>query len=172
MMDKQWIVVRSKPRSEKVAHNELVKKNIEAYLPLLKERRKWSDRKKWVEFPLFSSYLFARIDIKDSIFVLQTQGVNTIVKFGKQIAIVQNSVIEAIRLAMEGGYELEPVEYFVEGNIVEVVAGPMKGVKGIVAKLKGQNRLIIKIDAIQQALSIQIESKFIRNLNSKNAPIL
>jgi len=171
-MDKQWIVVRSKPRSEKVAHNELVKKNIEAYLPLLKERRKWSDRKKWVEFPLFSSYLFARIDIKDSIFVLQTQGVNTIVKFGKQIAIVQNSVIEAIRLAMEGGYELEPVEYFVEGNIVEVVAGPMKGVKGIVAKLKGQNRLIIKIDAIQQALSIQIESKFIRNLNSKNAPIL
>ena len=171
-MDKQWIVVRSKPRSEKVAHNELVKKNIEAYLPLLKERRKWTDRKKWVEFPLFSSYLFARIDIKDSIFVLQTQGVNTIVKFGKQIAIVQNSVIEAIRLAMEGGYELEPVEYFVEGNIVEVVAGPMKGVKGIVAKLKGQNRLIIKIDAIQQALSIQIESKFIRNLNSKNAPIL
>ena len=172
MMDKQWIVVRSKPRSEKVAHNELVKKNIEAYLPLLKERRKWSDRKKWVEFPLFSSYLFARIDIKDSIFVLQTQGVNTIVKFGKQIAIVQNSVIETIRLAMEGGYQLEPVEYFVEGNQVEVIAGPMKGVKGIVAKLKGQNRLIIKIDAIQQALSIQIESKFIRNLNSKNAPIL
>ena len=171
-MDKQWIVVRSKPRSEKVAHNELVKKNIEAYLPLLKERRKWSDRKKWVEFPLFSSYLFARIDIKDSIFVLQTQGVNTIVKFGKQIAIVQNSVIKAIRLAMEGGYQLEPVEYFVEGNQVEVIAGPMKGVKGIVAKLKGQNRLIIKIDAIQQALSIQIESKFIRNLNSKNAPIL
>ena len=171
-MDKQWIVVRSKPRSEKVAHNELVKKNIESYLPLLKERRKWSDRKKWVEFPLFSSYLFARIDIKDSIFVLQTQGVNTIVKFGKQIAIVQNSVIEAIRLAMEGGYQLEPIEYFVEGNSVEVVAGPMKGVKGIVAKLKGQNRLIIKIDAIQQALSIQIESKFIRNLNSKNAPIL
>ena len=172
MMDKQWIVVRSKPRSEKVAHNELVKKNIEAYLPLLKERRKWSDRKKWVEFPLFSSYLFARIDIKDSIFVLQTQGVNTIVKFGKQIAIVQNSVIKAIRLAMEGGYQLEPVEYFVEGNRVEVVAGPMKGIKGIVAKLRGQNRLIIKIDAIQQALSIQIESKFIRKLNSKNAPIL
>ena len=172
MMDKQWIVVRSKPRSEKVAHNELVKKNIESYLPLLKERRKWSDRKKWVEFPLFSSYLFARIDIKDSIFVLQTQGVNTIVKFGKQIAIVQNSVIEAIRLAMEGGYQLEPVEYFVEGNQVEVIAGPMKGVKGIIVKLKGQHRLIIKIDAIQQALSIQIESKFIRKLNSKNAPIL
>ena len=171
-MNKQWIVVRSKPRSEKVVYNELVSKNIEAYLPLLKKRRKWSDRKKWVEFPLFSSYLFARIDIKNSIFVLQTQGVNTIIKFGEKIAVVQDDVIKAMRLAIEGGYELEPTEYFVEGNLVEVIAGPMKGVSGIVARLKGQSRLIIKIDAIQQALSIQIESKFIKNINNKSAPIL
>lgn len=171
-MNKQWVVVRSKPRSEKVAYKELVNKNIEAYLPLLKERRKWSDRKKWVEFPLFSSYLFARIDIKDSIFVLQTQGVNTIIKFGEKIAIVQNDVIKAMRLAIEGGYQLEPTEYFVEGSLVEVIAGPMKGVSGIVARLKGQSCLIIKIDAIQQALSVQIESKFIKNVNNKSAPIL
>ena len=150
----------------------MVSKNIEAYLPLLKERRKWSDRKKWVEFPLFSSYLFARIDIKNSIFVLQTQGVNTIIKFGEKIAVVQDDVIKAMRLAIEGGYQLEPTEYFVEGNLVEVIAGPMKGVSGIVARLKGQSRLIIKIDAIQQALSIQIESKFIKNINNKSAPIL
>ena len=171
-MNKRWIVVRSKPRSEKVAYKELVSKNIEAYLPLLKERRKWSDRKKWVEFPLFSSYLFARIDMKDSIFVLQTQGVNTIIKFGEKIAVVQDDVIKAMRLAIEGGYQLEPTEYFVEGNLVEVIAGPMKGVSGIVARLKGQSRLIIKIDAIHQALSIQIESKFIKSINNKSAPIL
>ena len=139
---------------------------------MLKERRKWSDRKKWVEFPLFSSYLFARIDIKNSIFVLQTQGVNNIIKFGEKIAVVQDDVIKAMRLAIEGGYQLEPTEYFVEGNLVEVIAGPMKGVRGIVSKLKGQSRLIIKIDAIQQALSIQIESKFIKSINNKSAPIL
>ena len=73
---------------------------------------------------------------------------------------------------MEGGYHLEPVEYFVEGDLVEVIAGPMKGIKGIVVKLKGQKRLIIKIDAIQQALSIQIESKFIKKINSKSAQII
>ena len=65
-MLKNWIVVRSKPRAEKIAHAQLLEKGIEAYLPLLKERRKWSDRKKWVEFPLFSSYLFARIELKNS----------------------------------------------------------------------------------------------------------
>ena len=82
-MSKNWIVVRSKPRSEKIAYAQLLEKGIEAYLPLLKERRRWSDRKKWVEFPLFSSYLFANIEVKKSIFVLQTQGVSSLVKFGE-----------------------------------------------------------------------------------------
>ena len=69
-MDLQWIVVRSKPRAEKVAFDQLMKKGIEVYLPLVKERRKWSDRKKWVELPLFSSYLFAKVELKNSIYIL------------------------------------------------------------------------------------------------------
>tara|TARA_B100001123_G_scaffold259367_1_gene289001 strand:+ start:612 stop:1109 length:498 start_codon:yes stop_codon:yes gene_type:complete len=160
---KKWIVVRSKPRSEKIVYDQLLEKGIEAYLPLLKERRKWSDRKKWVEFPLFSSYLFANIELKNSIFVLQTHGVSSLVKFGEEIAIVQENIIKTIKLAIDGGYQLTPTEYFIAGNEVEVIEGPMKGVKGIVVQLKGKDRLIIKIDAIQQALSINIDSRFIKN---------
>ena len=171
-MLKNWIVVRSKPRSEKIAYAQLIVKGIEAYLPLLKERRKWSDRKKWVEFPLFSSYLFARVEIKNSIFVLQTHGVSSLVKFGEEIAIVQDEVITAIKLAIDGGYQLAPAEYFSAGNPVEVIEGPMAGVKGIVVKLKGKDRLVIKIDAIQQALSIDIDTRFIKNIKSKSDPIL
>jgi len=141
-------------------------------LPLLKERRKWSDRKKWVEFPLFSSYLFVKIEIKNSIFVLQTNGVSSLVKFGEEIAIVQDEVINAIRLAIDGGYQLVPAEYFIAGNAVEVIEGPMRGVKGIVVQLKGKDRLVIKIDAIQQALSIDIDTRFIKNIKSKSDPIL
>jgi len=171
-MLKNWIVVRSKPRSEKIAYAQLKEKGIEAYLPLLKERRKWSDRKKWVEFPLFSSYLFAKIEIKNSIFVLQTHGVSSLVKFGEEIAIVQDEVVNAIKLAIDGGYKLTPTEYFIAGNSVEVIDGPMIGVKGIVVQLKGKDRLIIKIDAIQQALSIDIDTRFIKNIKSKSDPIL
>ena len=171
-MLKNWIVVRSKPRSEKIAFAQLKEKGIEAYLPLLKERRKWSDRKKWVEFPLFPSYLFAKIEIKNSIFVLQTNGVSSLVKFGEVIAIVQDEVVNAIKLAIDGGYQLTPAEYFIAGNAVEVIEGPMRGVKGIVAQLKGKDRLVIKIDAIQQALSIDIDTRFIKNIKSKSDPIL
>ena len=171
-MLKNWIVVRSKPRSEKIAYAQLKEKEIEAYLPLLKERRKWSDRKKWVEFPLFSSYLFAKIEIKNSIFVLQTNGVSSLVKFGEEIAIVRDDVVNAIKLAIDGGYQLTPAEYFIAGNAVEVIEGPMRGVKGIVAQLKGKDRLVIKIDAIQQALSIDIDTRFIKNIKRKSDPIL
>ena len=113
----------------------MVKKSIEAYLPLVKERRKWSDRKKWVELPLFSSYLFAKIELKESIYVLQTHGVSTIVRFNGNIAVIKNGVVDAIRLALEGGYELEPTEYFTVGDDVEVIEGPMKGAQGIVSPL-------------------------------------
>jgi len=171
-MNKQWIAVRSKPRAEKVAFEQLVKKSIKAYLPLVKERRKWSDRKKWVELPLFSSYLFVKIELKESIYVLQTHGVNTIVRFNGNIAVIENEVIDAIRLALEGGYELEPTEYFMVGDDVEVIEGPMKGAQGIVSRLKGKNRLIIKIDALQQAIAIHIDTKFLQSVGRKRAPLL
>ena len=121
-MDLQWIAVRSKPRAEKVTFDQLTKKGIDAYLPLVKERRKWSDRKKWVELPLFSSYLFVKLELKNSIYVLQTHGVSSIVKFNGTIATVQESVVNSIRWALEGGYELEPTEYFTQGDEVEAVS--------------------------------------------------
>ena len=171
-MNKQWIAVRSKPRAEKVAFEQLVKKSIETYLPLVKKRRKWSDRKKWVELPLFSSYLFAKIELKESIYVLQTHGVSTIVRFNGNIAVIGNEVIDAIRMALEGGYELEPTEYFAVGDDVEVIEGPMKGAQGIVSRLKGKDRLIIKIDALQQAIAIHIDTKFLQSVGRKRAPLL
>ena len=168
----QWIAVRSKPRAEKVALKQLEKKGIQAYLPLVRQKRKWSDRMKWVELPLLPGYLFAKVELKNSLFVMQTHGVSTIVKFGDEVAVVQESVVTSIRLALEGGYELEPTEYFINGDEVEVIEGPMKGMKGIVSEIKGEEKLIIKIDALQQAISVHIENKFLQLVGKKRAPIL
>ena len=170
-MDLQWIAVRSKPRAEKVAFDQLMKKGIEAYLPLIKRKRKWSDRKKWVDFPLFSSYLFAKIELKNSIYVLQTSGVSTIVKFNRTILTIPENVIKSIQLAIEGGYELQPVEFFIRGDDVEVIGGPLRGTKGIIEKKKG-HRLVIKIEALQQAVSVHIDSKFLQSVSIKRASIL
>ena len=171
-MDLQWIVVRSKPRAEKVAFDQLMKKGIEVYLPLVKKRQKWSDRKVWVELPLFSSYLFAKVELKNSIYILQTHGVSSIVKFNGTVATVQESVLNSIRWALEGGYELEPMEYFFQGDKVEVIEGPMKGTIGVVVELKGEERLVLKIDALQQAVSVHIDTKILQSVDKKRASIL
>ena len=168
----QWIAVRSKPRAEKVALKQLEKKGMQAYLPLVRQKRKWSDRMKWVELPLLPGYLFAKVELKNSLFVIQTHGVSTVVKFGDEVAVVQESVVTSIRLALEGGYELEPTEYFTNGDEVEVIEGPMKGMKGIVSATKGVEKLIIKIDALQQAIAVHIETKFLQSVGKKRASIL
>ena len=97
---KKWIAVYTKPRHEKSVEKELKNKGYEVYLPMLKERRKWSDRKKWVSFPLFRSYIFVKIEIKNSLFILQTPGVVKIVKFLGKISVIPYDSIRTIKLVI------------------------------------------------------------------------
>ena len=134
---------------------------------MFKERRQWSDRKKWVHFPLFRSYVFARIHLKENIFVLQTIGVNKIVKFQNKISIIPDQVINDIKNIVDGGYKIQQVDYFIKGDEVSVVSGPLKGIIGIIQDLKGDSRLIMKVEAIRQAFSIEISSEQLK-LKKKN----
>ena len=162
--NKKWIAVYTKPRHEKTVENELLKKGFEVYLPILKERRKWSDRKKWVEFPLFRSYIFVRTEIKNSLFVLQTMGVVKVIKFGGEIAVIQNDSIQAIKLMIEGGYMPEAIDYFVKGETVEVKSGPLKGLIGEVIRVDNNDRLVVRVDAIQHSISVQIDRGFLKSV--------
>ena len=158
----KWIAVYTKPRHEKTVSNELYKKGYEVYLPLLREKRKWSDRKKWIEFPLFRSYLFVKTDLKKVLFIVQTSGVVKVIKFGTKIGIIQDEIINSIRLMIEGGYKPEPLDYFIKGDPVIVKEGPLKGLIGEVVRIDNNERLIVRIDAIQHSVSIQIERGFLK----------
>lgn len=160
--NEKWIAVYTKPRHEKTVEKELQQKGFEVYLPLLRERRNWSDRKKWVEFPLFRSYVFVRIELKNTLFVLQTIGVVRVVKFGEDAAVVNGDQIRAIKLMIEGGYNLKAMDYFVEGDPVEVKDGPLKGLVGEVVRLDNHDRLVVRVDAIQHSISVQIDRAFLK----------
>jgi transcription antitermination factor NusG len=164
----KWIAAYTKPRHEKVAYDQLINKGFSAYLPLLRQKRKWSDRKKWVEIPLFKSYIFVKIQLKNSLFVLQTNGINNVVKLGEEITVIRDEEILAIRQMIEGGYEPEGIDYFVEGDHVVIIEGPLKGTKGVVIQIKGKDQFVLKIDAIQHAVSCQIDRKLLKPLKVKN----
>ncbi len=161
---KKWIALYTKPRHEKIVQKELEQKGFQTYLPLLKERRRWSDRKKWVEFPMFKSYIFVKAELKESIFIVKTSGVVKIIKFGAKIGTLKESNIQAIRLMIEGGYNPKQIEYFIKGDPVEVKDGPLKGLIGEVIQIGKDNHLIIRVDAIQHSISVKIKRGFLKQL--------
>jgi len=168
----KWIAVYTKSRHEKVVIQELENKNIEAYCPIFKERRQWSDRKRWVEFPLFRSYVFAKIELKNSLYILQAMGVHHIIKFQGNISIIPDEIIQNIKSMIDGGFTVEQAEYFVKGDEVIVVDGPLKGMDGIVVKIKNENKLVLKIEAIQQAIAVQIHPGYLKPKKKHVNPIL
>ena len=168
----KWIAVYTKSRHEKVVIQKLENKNIEAYCPIFKERRQWSDRKRWVEFPLFRSYVFAKIELKNSLYILQAMGVHHIIKFQGNISIIPNEIIQNIKNMIGGGFRVEQVEYFVKGDEVIVADGPLKGMEGIVVKIKNENKLVLKVAAIQQAIAVQIHPGYLKPKKKHVNPIL
>ena len=168
----KWIAVYTKSRHEKVVIQKLENKNIEAYCPIFKERRQWSDRKRWVEFPLFRSYVFAKIELKNSLYILQAMGVHHIIKFQGNISIIPDEIIQNIKSMIDGGFTVEQVEYFVKGDEVIVVDGPLKGMDGIVVKIKNENKLVLKIEVIQQAIAVQIHPGYLKPKKKHVNPIL
>ena len=169
---KNWIAVYTKSRHEQTVVNELNKKNIEAYCPMFKEKKQWSDRKKWVDFPLFRSYVFANIEIKENFYILQTIGVSKIEKFQEKISIIPDEVIENIKNIIHGEYKIEHADYFFKGQEVIVISGPLKGLDGTVLDLKGKDKLIIKIEAIKQAFSIEISPGLLKSKKKDVTTIL
>jgi len=160
-ISKKWIAAYTKPRHEKTVKVTLELNGFEVYLPMFKERRKWSDRKKWVEFPLFKSYLFVKTKEKYSLDILETNGIVRIIKFGNNIATIQDSIIDSLKVMIDGGYKPTPIDYFIKGDPVKVKEGPLKGLIGEVVRLDNDNRLVFRIDAVQHSVSVKIDQGFL-----------
>ena len=159
--NKEWYAFYTKSRHEKSIYHTLLKQGYDVYLPLLRERKKWSDRKKWIEYPLFKSYIFIKIESKNSIFVLQTPGIVKVIKFGGSPSPIQDSTIQSLKLMIDGGFNPKPTDYFIKGDPVVIKDGPLKGLKGIVSTTHNQERFIIHIDAIKHSVSIKINRAYL-----------
>tara|TARA_Y100000591_G_C21593096_1_gene574194 strand:- start:224 stop:724 length:501 start_codon:yes stop_codon:yes gene_type:complete len=162
---KRWIAVYTKPRHEKTVQRKLDDNGFEVYLPMLRKRQQWSDRKRWVDFPLFRSYVFVCTHKENHMEILQTPSIISIVKFGKKIAYIEDKTINSIKQIIEGGFIPETTNYFINGDPVKIKHGPLKGITGEVVRIDKNNCLIIRIDTIKLSISIKIEKKFLEPHN-------
>jgi len=152
-----WYAIYTKPRHEKKVDAQLVDKEIETFLPVVKRKRQWKDRKKNVEMPLFSSYLFVNFDYKYRFDVLETDGVVKVVNFNGIPAVVPDWQIESLRQMLTFPKTIQLENYIRPGEIVEVIDGPMQGMRGTVVNRKNSNRLVLTIDGIMQSVSVEVD---------------
>ncbi|MEZ5105738.1 MAG: UpxY family transcription antiterminator [Draconibacterium sp.] len=156
--DKSWFVIYTRSRAEKKVRDELTHNNIESFLPLQKQLRQWKDRKKWVEIPLISGYCFVRITKKEYEKVLQTNGVVCFIKFEGKAAVIPDNQIDYLR-QMLGQFDFEvnvSLENFSPGKKVEVITGPMIGLRGELIETRGKNKLVLRFNQINSIFTVEI----------------
>lgn len=158
---KQWHVVYTRSRAEKKVNDELLQKNIEAFLPIQKKLRQWKDRKKWVEFPLLSGYCFVKISRAEYDKVLQSTNVVCYVTFEGKAAVIPEVQIEALRIiSQQSDFEVNvTTENFEPGQKVEVIAGPMIGLKGELIASRGKHKFIVRLEQLRSAVTLEILAK-------------
>lgn len=156
-----WMVTYTKPKHEKKISLEIEKNGFETYLPLIRKKQKWSDRYKWVDFPMLPSYLFVKGRLNNSLDILKTPGILKIVKFGDEIAIVREHTIQSMKLMLNNSFMPRNESYFLNGDIVNINHGPLKGFRGEVIRSSSSNRLLLKIDAIRHSISIHVDKSIL-----------
>ena len=159
----KWYAIYTRPRAEKLVYQRLLEINIDVFLPLQKTFRKWSDRKKLVEKPLLSSYVFVKTKAKFFPVVYKTNGVVKFISFeGQPVSIPQNQ-IDNLKLIINSDAEVEvSSEKFAPGDNVEVVNGSLAGLTGELIKIGSRNRVIVRIDRLDQNLILKIPLSFLR----------
>jgi transcription antitermination factor NusG len=163
---KHWHVVYTKSRAEKKVLIELEYQGIDAYLPLQRKLRQWSDRKKWVEVPLISGYIFVNINRFEYDKVLQTIGVVSYVRFEGKAAIIPEEQIDSIkRLLLQNEHEIKvSIENFMKGDSIEVIAGSLIGMKGSLVTIKGKKRVAILLEQINLSIMVDLPITDIRKV--------
>jgi transcription antitermination factor NusG len=158
----KWYAVYTRARFEKQVWERLIEQGIEAYLPLIKTMRQWSDRKKMVEIPLFSSYVFVKIDRRNYDRVLQTFGVVKYITFEGKAATIPDEQINNLKIITNSKEKIETNwERRKKGDKVIVSAGSLKGLKGELISDGERQKVLVRIDSIDQNLTVEVHSSLI-----------
>lgn len=152
-----WYALYSKPRTEKKLRDRLEEKGVATYLPLQKQLRQWSDRKKWVEEPLFRGYVFVRAAETDFQTILNTPGTVNFVRFGGKPATVDASQLEAVHriINFADHYEVGEID-FAKGEKVRIDFGSLKGIEGEWISWRGSKRVAVQIHQLGRLLAVEV----------------
>jgi transcription antitermination factor NusG len=159
----QWYALRVQSRLANIASATLRGKGYEEFLPLYRSRRRWSDRVKVLDQPLFPGYLFCRFDPQDRLLpVLTTPGVIGVVGAGKTPLPVSEEEVEAVKIILRSGVTAEPWPFLGVGSRVYIEHGPLAGLEGIVTNTDKGQRIVVSVTLLQRSVAVEIDRDWAR----------
>lgn len=164
-----WFALQVRARQEAGVGEQLKGQGYERFLPFYKVRKRWSDRIKEMEAPLFPGYLFCRFNPHDRLPILKTPGVIQIVGFNKIPAAVDEDEIFSIQRLVASGVQHHPCPFLAVGDRVRISAGPLLGLEGLLTDIKGSHRLVLSVSLLQRSVAVEIDSAFITPLARSKA---
>lgn len=153
----RWFAAYTASRREKQIARELDERSVESFVPLYRPARRLSHNVA-VSLPLFPGYVFVHIAPQDRLRVLQVSGVVCLVSFNGQPAAIEDGEIEAMRNALSGGARVEPYPYIKIGHQVEILSGPLEGLRGKVIRRNNKFRVIVSIDLLQRSIAVEVDA--------------
>jgi transcription antitermination factor NusG len=158
----QWYALWTRSRHEQIVREQLEQRQIESFLPTVTRWSRWKDRKKKIDWPLFPGYCFARFNGRERLPILKCAGVVNIVSIDGEPAPIPGHEIDGIRQLVESALAYDPCPMIHEGMLVEVIHGPLKGVVGRLLRKNDKARLVLSVDLIGQAASVEVDAADVR----------
>lgn len=156
--EQDWLVLYTRPQHEKKVAEQLRKLNVDFFLPTIKTLKNWCDRKKYVNVPLFPSYVFVKVKNLQAYYnSLNIEGALSYIKIGNQIARVRESIIEDIRLIVNNGRDIEiSSEYFRSGTRLLIKEGPFTGFCCEIIQYRGSQKMLVRVDHLGQSILLNL----------------
>ena len=154
----KWHVVYTRPKLERLISTQIYKMGFETYLPLYTVIKQWSDRKKKIEVPLFPNYIFVKIHGHQRCSILGIYGLVSFVSVEKKPVILPDNQINTIRKIMNSDFDVAVDDYFQKGQKIKIIKGQFTDLEGIIIRKNKNFRLLIQINALHKALSVNIHA--------------
>ena len=163
-----WYAAYTSSRHEKTVAEHLRQREIECFLPLYETVRRWNNGRHRVQLPLFPSYVFVRMGLRDKLRVLQVPGLAQLVSFQGSPAALPDAEIETLRSALAAGIPAQPYRYLSVGSQVEICCGPLQGMKGILLRHQGQFRVVLSVEMIMRSIVVEVEASDVVAVDRKD----
>jgi len=161
-----WFAILVRTGREKTATLLLENAGYECLLPVSKYTRRWSDRIKEVEVPLFPGYLFCRMGPQNRLPVLMTPGVIQIVGVGKSPIPVEEEEIAAIQRVVKNGLSTMPWPYLQVGRVARIEEGPLRGMTGIIVRIKSGMKLVLSVSLLQRSVAVELDRSWVSSVHT------